>query len=409
MSGSGLEGLNKKSPERSNEFIGSNAKDWQHWKYPSTVGNDTGVDDINFNSNQTSEYAKLRMNAIDPMVNEPFIMFEFMKVDNDDYGSSTGAWATKQWEAVKDDYNSSSGGVLGDTALTGSLQTIIGGTRRVLTGGAKGLGSGLEGLGSMGFAQRDDKDSKANAIFAAIKDFAEKIGSLVNRKYMGSIALYMPTGISINDQMVYSEASRKMGAFAETLFSDDYADVFNPTTLTSTAAMTTAGFLAGKIPFLGKAVGGQFSALIGAGLAQVVGTELQMGSGKLANPNELLEYSSTAMRNFTFEWTILPDSQKESEHAAGLIKLFRKSAHARKDNKMIVTVPDHVIVSFHGAGAERTNMIQLPPCVIETVNVTYNPNTSSFFKQNNAPVEIGLSIGLREMAPIYESDIEAGY
>ena len=51
-------------------------------------------------------------------------------------------------------------------------------------------------------------------------------------------------------------------------------------------------------------------------------------------------------------------------------------------------------------------MIQLPPCVIESVNVTYNPNVSSFFKENNAPVEIGLSVYLKEMVPIYADDIE---
>ena len=34
---------------------------------------------------------------------------------------------------------------------------------------------------------------------------------------------------------------------------------------------------------------------------------------------------------------------------------------------------------------------------------------SSFFKENNAPVEIGLAITLKEMAPIYAGDVEAGY
>ena len=32
----------------------------------------------------------------------------------------------------------------------------------------------------------------------------------------------MPTDIQINDQMVYNEDSRKMGALAETLFSENY-------------------------------------------------------------------------------------------------------------------------------------------------------------------------------------------
>jgi hypothetical protein len=234
----------------------------------------------------------------------------------------------------------------------------------------------------------------------------------------------MPTDIQINSQMVYNEDSRKMGALAETLFSENYTDAFNPTTLTSTAALTTIGAVAGKvtgvaanvvgkIPLIGGAGksllggggGSVMSALAGAGLAQVVGTEIQRGSGKIANPNEILMYQSTAMRTFSFAWTILPDSLNESKQAAGLIKMFRKSAHARKDNLMIITVPDHVIVSFHGA----KDMIQLPPCVIESVNVTYNPNSSSFFKENNAPVEIGLSIALKEMAPIYAGDIEDGY
>jgi hypothetical protein len=62
-------------------------------------------------------------------------------------------------------------------------------------------------------------------------------------------------------------------------------------------------------------------------------------------------------------------------------------------------------VSFHGA----KDMIQLPPCVIESVNATYNPNVSSFFKINNAPVEVGLAVTLKEMVPIYVDDVMAGY
>ena len=54
-------------------------------------------------------------------------------------------------------------------------------------------------------------------------------------------------------------------------------------------------------------------------------------------------------------------------------------------------------------------MIQIPPCFIESVNVTYNPNVSSFFKRNNSPVEIGLGVTLKEIVPIYSGDVERGY
>ena len=56
---------------------------WEHWKYPLSIGADTIVDDVNFNSNQTSEYAVERMSAIDELSVEPFMMFEFMKINED--------------------------------------------------------------------------------------------------------------------------------------------------------------------------------------------------------------------------------------------------------------------------------------------------------------------------------------
>ena len=149
----------------------------------------------------------------------------------------------------------------------------------------------------------------------------------------------------------------------------------------------------------------QVGALAGYGLGDIVSNEMQRSRGALLNPNEFVQYTNTQLRTFTFNWTILPDSEYESMQATGLIKFFRKSAHAKKNNQITLTVPDHCIVSFHGA----KDMIQLPPCVIESVGVTYNPNTTSFFKQNNAPVEIGLTVGLKEMVPIYNDDVEMGY
>ena len=366
----------------------------EHWKYPETIGSDTDVDDITFNSHATSQYAIKRMSNISETTHEPFMMFEFMKVDNENYGKDIagGINATIDYAA---------------TSELPSGQRVIEQSGELMTGGYNAAKNGIVRTydwftGEANNAQANTKAIKSagSSIYNQLEDWAKSLGTLVKRKYTGSICLYMPTDIQINDQMVYNEDSRKMGAFVETFF-DNKDELFNATTLTSQTALTAAGYLGGMVP----GVNGIFSALAGAGLAQVVGNEIQRGSGKIANPNEILMYQSTAMRTFSFAWTILPDSLNESKQAAGLIKMFRKSAHARKDNLMIITVPDHVIVSFHGA----KDMIQLPPCVIESVNVTYNPNSSSFFKENNAPVEIGLSIALKEMAPIYAGDIEDGY
>ena len=146
-------------------------------------------------------------------------------------------------------------------------------------------------------------------------------------------------------------------------------------------------------------------ALAGYGIGDIVATEMQRSTGAMLNKNEFAAYGSTPLRNFTFNWTILPDSEKESDQAAGLIKFFRTSMHATKNDQVTLTVPDHCIVSFHGS----KDMIQLPPLVVETVTVTYNPNNSSFFRKGNSPVEIGLAVGLKEIYPLYQDDVQKGF
>jgi len=363
---------------------------FEHWKYPETVGSDGGADDINFNSNATSEYAKLRMDKIDSFVNEPYVMFEFMRVDNDDFGKGTNQFVQEKAAAI-----------WGGT-FKGAGEAIIDKTAGVAAGTIVTTIEGADKIADVGPSQAA-KDL-AEKVFNKVKEWASSIGTLVNRKYMGSIALYMPTDIQINDQLVYNEDTRRIGGIAESIINNEgsFKDIANWTVLSSPEVLAGGALLADwlKVPHASM-----ITTLASYGVGTILQTELQRSTGKIANPNELLRYQQTALRSFTFTWTILPDSENESNQATGLIKMFRKAAHATRDTAVLVTVPDHVIVSFHGA----KDMIQLPPCYIESVNVTYNPNNSSFFKQNNSPVEVGLGITLKEIIPIYSSDIDKGY
>ena len=364
-----------------------------HWKYPETVGNDTVMDNINFNSHESSEYAIQRMNKISTMTNEPFMMFEFMKIDEKASAAAQPVVPTdKVPRPIKD--------------LTATF-----------TSGLPDGPAGKQGFAPINFTptggdpHRDEGTSLAtkyvNTIDNAMDTIAGFFKDLVNtakRNYVGSVALYMPTDIQINDQLVYNEDTRRIGGIAESIINNEgsFKDVANWTVLSSPEVLAGGALLANwlKVPHASM-----ITTLASYGVGTILQTELQRSTGKIANPNELLRYQQTALRSFTFTWTILPDSENESKQATGLIKMFRKAAHATRDTAVLVTVPDHVIVSFHGA----RDMIQLPPCYIESVNVTYNPNNSSFFKQNNSPVEVGLGITLKEIIPIYSSDIDKGY
>ena len=343
----------------------------EHWKYPGTVGNDTRVDNINFNSHNSSEYAIERMDNISEDTHEPFMLFEFMEIN----------------ESLANEKAMAEGQM---------ISNVISLERQQAHDNARGPGAGK------GTLQSGEMTSGLNLLWHQnFMNWLGKYTTAAERKYTGSIALYMPTDIQVNDSMVYNEDTRKLGAALESWASGKNGEFINLTTLTDPAVLALGGAALGMALPFGAAVG----AVLTGSLGQVAQTEVQRHTGRIMNPNELTKYQQTALRTFTFNWTILPDSEYESIQAAGLIKFFRKSAHAKKTSSTMVTVPDHVVTSFHGA----KDMIQLPPCFIESVNVTYNPNNSSFFKQNNAPVEIGLSVALKEIVPIYASDVEKGY
>jgi len=339
------------------------------------------------------------MNRISANTQEPFMLFEFMKIDEKASATAAArgpdeakAAAVKQFSQTTTSAGAGGGAAGGDTPSYMK-------TNSQLTHEA-GLHSGERWYNNLPTKYVNSVDSVMDTIGGFFKDLV----NVAKRNYVGSVALYMPTDIQINDTMVYNEDTRRIGGIAESIINNDggFKDVMNWTVLSSPEILTGGSVLATwlKVP---KA--GLISTLAGYGVGTVLQTELQRSTGKVANPNELLRYQQTALRSFTFTWTILPDSENESNQAAGLIRMFRKAAHATRNTAVLITVPDHVIVSFHGA----KDMIQLPPCYIESVNVTYNPNNSSFFKQNNSPVEVGLGITLKEIIPIYSTDIDKGY
>lgn len=355
----------------------------QHWKYPQTVGNDTLADNINFNSHQSSEYAVERMDNISETTHEPFMLFEFMTIDEDKAQAKIKAGAKQLKDTAK--------------AIKNLTSRTIADPEEAIVDAVDATQGFLEDRGMT----KEEISGGLNRIKNKVSGFITNASTPAERNYTGSIALYMPTDIQINDSMVYNEDTRKLGAALNAFASGEDGELVNWVTATDPAVLAAAGGAAGVIPGIPAAL----TAVVTGSIGTLVQTEMQRHTGKVMNPNELTRYSQTALRTFTFNWTILPDNEYESNQAQGLIKFFRKSAHAKRTSSTLVTVPDHVVTSFHGA----KDMIQLPPCFIESVNVTYNPNNSSFFRRNNSPVEIGLGVTLKEIVPIYAADVERGY
>lgn len=373
-------------------------------KYPTSVAeNFRGNAEVNWNTHDSSEYALARSAVgpngeqinIDDMAIEPYVVFEFMRLMTEKKKAML-----KDWRSENKVYG------MHEEAMKTTFNEKLAATQTITN-------------------ENDEEEQKFIIGDKDTRDLMEAAGENASmfdpavRVFKGSIAMYMPTDVQINDTVGYSEESRQISAALEDIRTSDKinnATMFNPTTiaagaggvnwLANTAGKSSNSLIANNsiTKWLGKGNVG-LSSLLGYGVGGVLSDEMQRHHGSALNPNEYMAYQNTPMRSFSFAFNFLPDSLQESIDATKIIKEFRMAAHAEKTDNLTVRVPDHCIVSFHGAA----DMIQLPPVVIESVNVTYNPNNTSFFKHNNAPVEINLSVTLKEIAPIFKGDVERGF
>ena len=365
-----------------------------NWKYPHSVGATFKSTATNYNTHDTSIYAK-RRSAINPVTGEqddidvdtiePFVFFEFMEV------ARKGNMAVEDWK-------NSPGTAMNLTPAETEAKNIR----------FNEFATAIEESTAVGEGDEVTYDTATKNYLVAAKGNKSMLEKVL-RVYGGSVALYMPTDIQVNDQIVYNEDSRKVFGTLQAIANGDIAAQSMVTQGQGAAITAATAGLAKALKASGKKLftsfGGVVGGAIGAAGAGVVQDEYQRSTGQSKNPHEYMAYQSTAMRNFSFNFTFLPDSKEESVQIKEIIKQFRLAAHALRNDGLTMTVPDHVIVSFHGA----KDMIQLPPVVIESVNISYNPNNTSFFKHGNAPVEVGMALTFKEIVPIYRQDVEAGW
>jgi len=350
--------------------------------------NHAGADEIGILERDRKFSDRRTENLLDAGTTDPFIMFEFVKIDHNSDGSDT----TSQKLAKK------IGGLVGEKTGTMSTREDTGNPNEMKT------------------TEEQEKQSvldKAKDSAGMMKMLTTAYKSWKPKKIPGdTIVLYMTPGISIADSISYDEDTRKLAAVIEELDSVNLKDhatgqgANDMTTLAISAAAgigAAAGNLLSKV-LPGGAITGMVSTLLGGSVADAIKGEAEMRRGSTMNPNEYIRYKSTPLRNFSFDFKFLPDTPEESIHCKNIIKSFRKNAHATKASSITIEIPSTCIVSFHGI----KDIVQLPPLVVTSVNTTFSPTAVTRFTDKR-PVEMNFSVSLQEIQPIYSGDVEAGY
>jgi hypothetical protein len=205
-----------------------------------------------------------------------------------------------------------------------------------------------------------------------------------------SVGLYFPTGHNVSDSLEYDTG--ELGLIGGTI--NKFVNNGGGTTTDNVQKLVQSARAAGGV--------GARTAAAAVGAGDVYNRANQ----RVANPQEFMLFKSPGMRDFSFSFTFLPQSQTEADVVPRIIQFFRVAAYPRELDSLEYQFPDTFAISFQQSSDD---VIRMPEVACTGVNVTYNPNSMSYFTNGNQPVETTLELSFTELRPISRSLVEQGF
>lgn len=119
--------------------------------------------------------------------------------------------------------------------------------------------------------------------------------------------------------------------------------------------------------------------------------------GMAVNPFLTVLFNNPLFKEHRFSWKMTPANSTDSERATAICNAFKY--HSLPDLTgavagTLLSYPDMVYISIY---PQNGFMYNFKPCVIKGVTIDYAANGPSFFKSNQAPTCIELSLDLQEI------------
>lgn len=230
------------------------------------------------------------------------------------------------------------------------------------------------------------------------------------RDPLGSVNMYMPPQLVVNDQLSYNDFDGGIeygGFMAGSAGARGAVNRFND----FASGNSPSGIDMGE---LGRALGEGAAAFGTAALGSVASQYADIGSvvaGKSLNPRVLSKFERVGFRTYQFTWLMVAKTIDESEAIRDIVHEFRYHAHPEKTSSTGAFFDYPSLVTFEYMPEELNKWLWKPnPCAITSVNVEFSSaGTPKFFKGTNAPVECLLSIQLKEMLIDTKEEIAENY
>jgi len=216
------------------------------------------------------------------------------------------------------------------------------------------------------------------------------------KRLAASIQLYMPNQVAVSHKANYSEeeigaAITATGGAIDKIVNGQFGDILNKDTLKQGAGDMAAG--------IGEKVG-----ITGAKAAR------NIAKGTIKNNRQETMFNGIDKRTFSFEFKMVPKSEKESENIKNIVNMFR--FHAMPEffagSERTLVSPSTFDIKYMHKNGEHTFLNRISTCILEGVDVKYGGERTQFFR-NTAPASTEISLTFKELEIITKERIKDGY
>ena len=256
-----------------------------------------------------------------------------------------------------------------------------------------------DAISNVGDALNDVLDS-FNGNQPAVKSIKRGTANLVSPD--GQVVLYLPAGFQMNEGVQYDQTDLGIaGAGAE-------AAINAGGNLTDALAGSATGFLDALKSDVGSPQA-RLAALETAKRAAKIDAGIiagaQSAAGVTVNPNQRVLFKRVNIREFAFNFTLVPVSSGEAATVNQMIKFFRHYLYPEPigdEIKVGYKFPEKFNIKV--GSSLGWNAPEIKPCYLRNVAVTYNPNAIAFHEDGN-PVETQLSLNFVEASALDRTDV----
>ena len=134
-------------------------------------------------------------------------------------------------------------------------------------------------------------------------------------------------------------------------------------------------------------------------------------TGTTANPNTRTLFRQVPIRNFAFNFTLIPTSRQEAEQIKSIIKFFREELYPEALTVGGVDYgyrfPNRMLIRLTYRNRDIPG-VKFLPVYLQSFNAVYNANGMGMHSDGNF-TEVQISMNFTETKPLAKQDIERGY